>query len=268
MADTYTIIRGNNIKLIDNGDGTYSLSTSQSGTITANVAVTSSALPTGAATAANQTTLIAKDFATQTTLASLLAQADIKISVLRDALLGVNSKTLSDLEALLTAIKDTGGIKKITDALPAGSNNIGKVDVNSSALPTGAATAANQTSIIDYVDTVETLLTAIKDTGGIKKITDTVNVLQTGSSSMSSGVVNVTTAGTRVQLSDIACREVIIIAKRTNTGYIYVAGDTVSSTSYGAELAAKDSITIPVNNVNKIYIDSSVSGEGISYVAV
>lgn len=211
MADTYTIIRGNNIKLIDNGDGTYSLSTSQSGTLTANVAVTSSALPTGAATAANQTTLIAKDFATQTTLASLLAQADIKISVLRDALLGVNSKTLSDLEALLTAIKDTGGIKKITD---------------------------------------------------------TVNVLSTGSSSMSSGVVNVTTAGTKVQLSDIACREVIIIAKRTNTGYIYVGGNTVSSTSYGAELAAKDSITIPVNNVNKIYIDSSVSGEGISYVAV
>lgn len=58
-------------------------------------------LPTGAATAAKQDTgnsslasIDAKDFSTETTLA---------------------------------AIKDTAGIKKITDALPAGTNNIGKV---------------------------------------------------------------------------------------------------------------------------------------------
>lgn len=45
----------------------------------------------------------------------------------------------------LAAIKDTDGIKKIVDALPAGTNNIGDVDVLSSALPSGAATSAAQT---------------------------------------------------------------------------------------------------------------------------
>lgn len=85
------------------------------------------------------------------------------------------------LEATLTSIKDTAGIKKITDPLPAGTNNIGDVDVltvngvapafgtglraatvqrvtvatddlvpvsaASLPLPTGAATSANQTTL-------------------------------------------------------------------------------------------------------------------------
>jgi len=42
----------------------------------------------------------------------------------------------------LTSIKDTDGIKKIIDPLPAGTNNIGSVDVGMSVLPDGAATEA------------------------------------------------------------------------------------------------------------------------------
>lgn len=89
-----------------------------------------------------------------------------------------------------------------------------------------------------------------------------------GSTLAGAAVQNVTTAGTRVQLSSVACSEITIIAKRANTGYIYIGGATVSSAVYGAELAALESITIPVSNANEIYIDASVSGEGISYVAV
>lgn len=74
----------------------------------------------------------------------------------------------------LTAIKATAGIKKIVDALPAGTNNIGDVDVASSVLPTGAATETKQDTIIGHVDGLEGLLTAIKDTDGIKKITDAI----------------------------------------------------------------------------------------------
>lgn len=79
---------------------------------------------------------------------------------------------------------------------------------------------------------------------------------------------NVTTAGTRVQLPNIPCREVTIIAKRANTGYIYAGKSNVSNTVYGVELAAKDSYTFAVNNTNEIWLDASVSGEGISYVAI
>ena len=97
---------------------------------------------------------------------------------------------------------------------------------------------------------------------------DTLPVEVTGSILAGAAVQNVTTAGTRVRLPDLACKEITLIARRTNTGYIYVGKVTVSSTVYGAELSALSSITIPVSNANEIYIDASVSGEGISYVAV
>lgn len=51
-------------------------------------------------------------------------------------------------------------------SIAAGDNNIGNVDVASSALPTGASTSANQTTIIGHLDGVEALLTTIDgDTG-------------------------------------------------------------------------------------------------------
>ena len=63
----------------------------------------------------------------------------------------------------------------IDAALPAGTNNIGDVDVLSSALPTGASTSANQTTIIGHLDGVEGLLTTIDgDTGNISTKIDTI----------------------------------------------------------------------------------------------
>ena len=81
-------------------------------------------------------------------------------------------------------------------------------------------------------------------------------------------VVNVTTAGTRVRLPDVPCNTVTITALRDNTGYIYIGGSDVSLTVYGDDLASKESFTLQIANLNQLYIDASVSGEGISYVAV
>lgn len=59
----------------------------------------------------------------------------------------------------------------IDAALPAGTNNIGDVDIASSVLPTGAATSANQTTLIGHVDGIEGLLTTIDaDTGNLATI--------------------------------------------------------------------------------------------------
>lgn len=89
-----------------------------------------------------------------------------------------------------------------------------------------------------------------------------------GSDVLQGKVQNVTTAGTRIQLPNYPCREVTVIAKRGNTGSIYVGGNDVSSTVYGVELQSLDSFTFQVSNTSVIWIDASVSGEGISYVAI
>lgn len=89
-----------------------------------------------------------------------------------------------------------------------------------------------------------------------------------GSESVSSGILNVTTAGTAVQFPSTLCRRLLIIAKRGNTGSIYVGNSTVTSTSYGAELLAGDSLELNISNASLLYINSSVNGEGVSYIAI
>lgn len=112
----------------------------------------------------------------------------------------------------------------------------------------------------------------LSDAQGHEALINTDGSLKTqvvGSLANITGAVqNVTTAGIRVQLPNIPCREVTVIAKRTNTGYIYAGGSNVSSTIFGVELASKESFTFAVANTNQIYIDSSVNGEGVSYVTI
>lgn len=56
------------------------------------------------------------------------------------------------------------------------------------------------------------------------------------------GSKTVTTAGTRLALaSTTACKSVVVQAKRSSTGYIYVGGATVSATS-GVALTAGESL--------------------------
>jgi len=118
--------------------------------------------------------------ATEDTLATRASEATLQTADGR----------LATIDSVLDSIKDTDGIKKITDPLPAGTNNIGDVDVVSSALPAGAATEATlatratETTLATRASestlltadgrltTIDAVLDSIKDTDGIKKITD------------------------------------------------------------------------------------------------
>ena len=157
MADTYLNIMGKLLKLIDNGDGTFSMAASTERSV----------LPSGAATSAKQDAIIdyvdeleskigevAELPTTNTIMDRLKAIATNTANIKVDAdTINVNTDELESLLTTLSAkdfatqatlaqiksILDTDGIKKIIDPLPVGSNLIGKIDVNSSALPTGAA---------------------------------------------------------------------------------------------------------------------------------
>ncbi len=168
-------------------------------------------------------------------------------------------------------------------------NEPNKISVEDSSLPSGAATEAKQDTAITRLDLLATeakqdtaitrldlLATEAKQDAAQTRLDllateatlEALRVLNAGSATLTGAIQNVTTAGTRVQLPDIPCREITIIAKRTNNGFIYAGGDDVSSAVYGAELEAKDSMTLTVANANQVWIDASVSGEGISYVTV
>lgn len=90
-----------------------------------------------------------------------------------------------------------------------------------------------------------------------------------GLTAVTDGRQVVTTAGTRVQLTAGAAKIVIITAETDNTGIVVVGGSTVVAalaTRRGTPLYPGDSLTILVDDLSDIYIDSTVNGEGVTYV--
>lgn len=135
-----------------------------------NVDVVSSALPSGAATEATLTSI--KDTAGIKKITDPLPAGTNNIGDVDIAsAIPAGSNVIGKVGIDQTTPGVTNGVQVIT-AIPAGDNNIGNVDVVSSALPAGAATAAKQDTIIGAVDGLENLITAIRDTNGIKKIAD------------------------------------------------------------------------------------------------
>jgi len=78
----------------------------------------------------------------------------------------------------------------------------------------------------------------------------------------------VTTAGSRVALasSTTIYHSVTIMSQSGNSGWIYIGNSSVSN-SNGYILDAGDTIELKIANLSTIYIDSSVNGEGVSYIA-
>ena len=173
-ADDGATISSHEGLLIAGKDGTFmrfmrvasdgTLRIDPTGTTTQPISASALPLPAGAATQTTLATLAtetkleavrlllasldAKDYATETTQATLATET--KLEAVRVLLVSLDGKDfatettlsaadtkLGTIDAVLDSIKDTDGIKKITDQLPAGTNNIGDVDI-ASALPTGA----------------------------------------------------------------------------------------------------------------------------------
>lgn len=151
---------------------------------------------------------------------------------------------------------------------------IGAKDINGNSIflttdSDGKLQVATDLQVVSVTATDVTIHDSTTPENKLKINTDgSVNTQLSGSNLKEATTVNVLVAGTRVQLPDLVCSQVMIIAKRGNTGYIYVGGDDVSATVYGADLGELDCVVLPVSNTNEIYIDASVGGEGISYVAI
>jgi hypothetical protein len=83
------------------------------------------------------------------------------------------------------------------------------------------------------------------------------------------GVTTVTTAGTDVALAgSTAAKWVTIQSQTDNTGWIAVGAtgvDATEATGNGVLLDAGESVTLPIDNLADIFIDSTVNGEGVRY---
>ena len=105
-------------------------------------------------------------------------------------------------------------------------------------------------------------------TVGTSSSTGALTVSISGNSTVGAGNKTVTTAGTRVQLSvaSVPCKKLIIQSMSSNTGNTYVGDVTVSST-VGIIMypGGASNFVLTPSNLNLIYIDSAVNGEGVQY---
>lgn len=88
---------------------------------------------------------------------------------------------------------------------------------------------------------------------------------------LATGQKDITAAGTAEQLDDVDIPDgykVVLVAKPGNTGYVYLGNSEANAESATARLdrlEAGDSIALQVTNLNLVWADVSVSGEGVSW---
>lgn len=84
-------------------------------------------------------------------------------------------------------------------------------------------------------------------------------------STHTTGSKTVTTAGTREQMPNQPCKEVLITAEADNTGYVYIGDEYVSSTRFTKKILAGEEFSMSIDNLNKIWLDVGTSTDGITY---
>jgi hypothetical protein len=222
----------------------------------AQVDVLTSALPSGAATAALQTSseaLLTTIDADTSTLAGAVDGTEVQADIVSSALpTGAATAALqTSSEALLTTIDaDTGAIKTAVEtlddaisgsemqvdvvaALPAGTNAIGKLAANSG---------------VDIGDVDVTSVTIPTTVYNGQETVDSAGTAQAIGSSQAilSGVTVKALAG--------------------NSGIVYVGNSSVAAAN-GFELSAGEQVFIEAANVATVYVDSAENDDGVSWIA-
>ena len=142
-------------------------------------------------------------------------------------------------------------------------------------IPTRLLKDADGNEVIGKVTTSPasyTLLARLKDllTGIVLAAgTNVIGKVGHDKTAIGDGRKTVTAAGTREALAaSTPAKLVIITAETDNTGLVVVGGSTVVAalaTRQGTPLNAGDSITLEIDNLADVYLDVTVSDDGVTY---
>lgn len=121
-------------------------------------------------------------------------------------------------------------------------------------------------AIFGYDPSGPSMVQLAVDSDGKLKVVGDISIGGT-TSTIYHGRQMVSTAGTAVQLaSSQSIKWVIIKALSTNDSVIFVGGSDVSAEN-GYILSPGEAIGLDIDNLSKVYIDSSTDGDGVSYIA-
>lgn len=241
-----------------------------SGTLTCNAGTNLNTSALALESGGNLATIAAKDFATQTTLATRLSESDFdtKVGSLTESAPGTDTAS-SGLNGRLQRIAQR--LTSLIALLPSSLTGSGNLKVslqesNASQAVTYATTGSGTSTGAIRVE----LPTNGTGLVGLNAGTQAIGRVGHDTTAVNDGRKVVTTAGTRVALaSSTSCKWVTITAETDNTGLIVVgSASTVVATlatRQGTPLYPGDSITIITDNLADIGLDSTVSGDGVTF---
>ena len=157
-----------------------------------------------------------------------------------------------------------------------------KLDVVASLIPTLPTLEPVTTRLDKITDKLDTLISLYRVPAPVPPVPieiepitsrlDTLIAPIANKPAFTTGQKKVDTAGEPVQLDDLlipdGCK-LTIIAKTGNSGYIYPGTRATARQSNRRfdGLSAGLAVSLKVNNANLVWIDASVSGDGVSYIA-
>ena len=104
------------------------------------------------------------------------------------------------------------------------------------------------------------------------KIKEGIRMLRVPALELATNKLEITVAGTPETIPTIGqIREVMVTAKLDNTGLIVVGGSNIDanmSTMVGQPLYSGDTFIVDVDELDLIYVDAEVSGEGVLYLYI
>lgn len=275
-ADTLRAVSAAKPLPVDVTDSTIAVT--QSGTWNVTDVSGTVSLPTGASTAANQSTIIGHVDGIEGLLTTIDGVLD---SILSGQLADGHNVTI-DNAAGVSAVNIQDGGNSITVDGTITETNSAAILADTANIDTNVGTIAGAVSGTEMqVDIVSSAAVPVTDNGGSLTVDGTVtaNLSATDNavldnidtntsipSAMVAFVTDIPTAGVRVQLAANSISGCVIQAPPTNTGYVYIGGSDVSSTVYGAVLEPGQSTGFGGNNTNLIYADVETSGDDVAVI--
>ena len=103
----------------------------------------------------------------------------------------------------------------------------------------------------------------------LKKRNDETPILEYPPDTITDGAKTVTTAGTAETLvaASTPAKIVILTALTGNAGIMWIGGSTVAD-GRGVPLTPRQSVTLQIDDLQKVYLDTDNSTDGVSYVAL
>ena len=230
-------------------------------------------LPTGAATSAAQTTIIGHLDGVEGLLTTIDADTGTLAVTGGGTEAGALRVTIANNSTGVVSVDDNAA--SLTVDAPVGTPVFVRLSDGAAAITALPVTDNGGSLTVDGTVAVSGTVN-VADGGGSLTIDGTIAATQSGtwtvqhsSTGMGDGRKTVATAGTAEALAgSTAAKTVVITAELDNTGLVVVGGSTVVATlatRRGTPLSAGDTIAMPIDNLADVFLDVTVSGDGVTY---